>query len=116
MTKIVIVDDDPSIQEGLKLIFSDEEFDIDIYSDGLSLLEVALPDIYIIDKQLSGIDGLDLCRMLKANPQTKDIPVIMLSASPGIRHAATNAGADDVIEKPFRIQLLRDSVRDHLKA
>lgn len=116
MTKIVIVDDDPSIQEGLKLIFSDDEFDVAIYSDGNSLLEAAVPDIYVIDKQLSGVDGLDLCRMLKANPQTKHIPVIMLSASPGIRRLASEAGADHVIEKPFRIQTLRDAVKQHVKA
>jgi len=60
----------------------------------------------LIDKLLSGYDGLDICRYLKSNPLTSHIPVIMVSASPDIGIAATKAGADDFVEKPFDLSYL----------
>ena len=67
-----------------------------------------LPDVFLIDKQLSGYDGLDICRHLKNKGRTKNIPVIMISASPNIGSLSKEAGADAFIEKPFEIKdLLR---------
>ena len=60
----------------------------------------------MIDKLLSGYDGLDICRYLKSNPLTSHIPVIMVSASPDIGVAAIKAGADDFVEKPFDLKYL----------
>lgn len=114
--KIVIVDDDPAIQDAFTLIFTEEEYDITIYTDAAPLIRNSFttPDIFILDKQLSGVDGLDLCRVIKERPETKDIPVIILSASPNINLLAHQAGADEVLEKPFRIQALREVVSRHL--
>jgi CheY-like chemotaxis protein len=56
------------------------------------------------------MDGLDICRFLKNQEETKDIPVIMISASPNIFELAKNAGADGVIEKPFPIKELRNMI------
>ena len=67
-----------------------------------------LPDLFLIDKQLSGYDGLDICRHLKNQAHTKNIPVIMISASPNIGALSKEAGADAYIEKPFEVKdLLR---------
>lgn len=117
MKKIIIVDDDPAIQDAFSLIFSPEEYEVTMYTDGRPLLNqlFSIPDLFILDKQLSGIDGLDLCRLIKNRPDTKDIPVIVLSASPNIIRLAQNAGANEVLEKPFRIQALRESVSRQLK-
>ena len=60
----------------------------------------------MIDKLLSGHDGLDVCRHLKNNPLTRHIPVIMVSASPDIGITAMKAGADDFVEKPFDLKYL----------
>lgn len=68
------------------------------------LKDTTVSDLYILDKQLSGIDGLDLCRMLKNRDETRHVPVIILSASPNINELANAAGADAVVEKPFELK------------
>lgn len=112
MQKIIIVDDDPAIRDAFRLIFTAEEYDVTIFTEGSPVLTNAfeLPDIFILDKQLSGVDGLDLCRILKQRPETQNIPVIILSASPNIGLLANSAGADEVLEKPFKVKMLRESV------
>jgi DNA-binding response OmpR family regulator len=112
MKRIIIVDDDPAIRDAFVMIFNSEEYDVTVYPDAAPVLDHSfnLPDLFILDKQLSGVDGIDLCRILKEQKETKHIPVIMLSASPNIKSLANAAGADDVLEKPFRIKTLLESV------
>ncbi|GAA4308473.1 response regulator [Compostibacter hankyongensis] len=115
MKKIIFVDDDDGILDIAKLVFERDGYQITLMSNGETLLQNAfeLPDVFILDKQLPGMDGLDICRTLKNRESTKDIPVIMLSANPDIRELARNAGADEVMEKPFTLQALRDAVARH---
>lgn len=112
MKRIVIIDDDPGIQEAFTLIFDQKYYEILIYSNGKTILngECSIPDIYILDKQLSGVDGLDICRFLRSQPDTSKVPVIMLSASPNIHKLSQLAGADDSLEKPFSMRVLRQMV------
>lgn len=108
--KILIADDDPGIQDIFSIIFDNAGFDIQMKDNGEDLLKnkFTLPDIFLIDKQLSGYDGLDICRHLKNQAHTKNIPVIMISASPKIGALSKEAGADAFIEKPFEVkELLR---------
>ncbi len=69
------------------------------------------PICFLLDKQLSGHDGLNVCKFLKNQPSTKNIPVIIVSATPGISKLAFEAGADDFIEKPFQIKDLLKLVK-----
>lgn len=73
------------------------------------------PDLFLLDKQLPGIDKLDLCRYLKANEVTRIIPVIMMSGNLRIAELAGLAGADDVIMKPFNIDKLTKMVLQYLR-
>jgi DNA-binding response OmpR family regulator len=101
--KIIIADDDPGIQDILRIIFEKAGYITTIFSNGLNILKnnYERPDIFLLDRQLSGSDGLEICRYLKSRPETKFIPVIMISATPGIKELAKEAGADDFLEKPF---------------
>jgi DNA-binding response OmpR family regulator len=110
---VLIVDDDPGIQDILHIIFTNAGFQTTLHSTGDKILnnEFTPPDIFILDKQLAGIDGLDLCKQLKTTPHTEKIPVIMISATPGLRELSMEAGADDFIEKPFSIANLLDKVQ-----
>ena len=117
MKTIVLVEDDPAIQDVMKLIFDAPDYHIIVCSSADEVLDDLgrVPDLYLVDKQLSGVDGLDLCRQLKTDEKTKSVPIIMLSASPSILHLAPAAGADDVLEKPFKINVLRDKVHKVLQ-
>lgn len=108
MKKIVFVEDDLGILEVARFIFEKAGYSITLHGSAGSLLNqpCADPDIFILDKQLPDMDGLDLCRKLKANPDTGAIPVLMLSANPQIKYLASEAGADAVMEKPFEIKEL----------
>jgi CheY-like chemotaxis protein len=108
--KILIADDDPGIQDIFSIIFENAGFAVEMKENGQDLLKnkFALPDVFLIDKQLSGYNGLDICRHLKNQAATKNIPVIMISASPNIGALSKEAGADAFIEKPFEVKdLLR---------
>ncbi len=109
MKHIILADDDPGIQQVIQLILERAGYRVSVYANGESLMteDIEVPDLFILDKQLSGIDGLDVCRFLKAQDSTKDIPVIMLSANPYISTLAKQAGANDYIEKPFTMETLR---------
>ena len=67
MKRIIIVDDDPAIQDAFRLILERTDYSVTVYSNGQALLEgnFTLPDLVILDKQLSGADGLAVCRALR---------------------------------------------------
>lgn len=109
---IILTDDDSGIQDAVRLILERAGYEVTIFSNGDALLSNSfeIPDLFILDKQLSGVDGLDICRFLKAQAITGSIPVIILSASPHISRLALAAGADDFLEKPFKMTALRNMV------
>lgn len=114
--RVIIADDDPGIQDVFQIIFQRAGYDIIIYPNGDKLMENSfeVPDVFILDKQLSGFDGLEVCRFLKSQGRTKNIPVIMLSANPTIGDVAKKAGADDYLEKPFKINDLLSMIQKHV--
>jgi DNA-binding response OmpR family regulator len=116
MKKIIIADDDPGIRDIFQIILKRAGYAVTLYANGDMLFRNGydLPDLFIIDKQLSGVDGLEICRHLKSNTPTKAIPVILISASPYVERYATEAGADDFVEKPFKTQALIKTIEKHL--
>jgi DNA-binding response OmpR family regulator len=103
MKRILIVEDDPAILDIFKIIFETYGYEVECIDNGKTLCEkhANWPDAIILDKQLPGVDGVVACRHLKAQAVSKNIPVILITASSGIVQAARNAGADDFAEKPF---------------
>jgi DNA-binding response OmpR family regulator len=115
MKKIIIIDDDPGIQDSVRLIFNPAEYQVTVWPNGNRILsgEFELPDIFLIDKQLPGVDGLEICKHLKEQEATKNIPVIMMSASPSIGEYSKMAGASAFIEKPYTLKQIRGLVAKH---
>lgn len=109
---IIVVDDDLAIQDAVRVMLERKGFRVVAYEDGDPLLKdnYEIPDLFILDKQLPGIDGLEICRWLKKQELTRSVPVLMLSASPHIGKLAKEACADDFLEKPFKMAALREAV------
>ncbi len=116
--KIVVSDDDSGIQDIFRLILERAGYEVEVVCNGNDMLknQFKLPDLFILDKQLSGVDGLDICRHLKRQKKTAHIPVIMVSANPNINLLSKEAGADDYIEKPFEMGHLLEKISSHLAA
>jgi len=106
--RILVADDDSSIRDIFKIILVRAGYDLELIEDANEIFNnnFKIPDLFLIDKLLSGVDGLQVCRYLKDNPDTCNIPVVMVSASPDIGALAIKAGADDFVEKPFELTYL----------
>ena len=107
MSKLIaVVDDEPDIVELIIHHLKKEGFRIKEFYDGESLLnfvKITLPELIILDLMLPGIDGLEVCRILKRNEKTSFIPVVMLTAKGTETDIVVGLelGADDYIVKPF---------------
>lgn len=103
MKKVMIIEDDPAILDVLGILFTRAGYKTFTYPSGNFLFKenFDIPDLFVIDKQLSGIDGLDICQHLKQITATKNTPVIIISATPHIHVQIKQAGADAFLEKPF---------------
>ncbi len=114
---ILIIEDDETVQQMLRLILERAGFAIEISSNGDCIYQPrdAWPDLFLLDKQLLGHDGLEICRYIKGHPDAGQIPVIILSATPGIEPLALDAGADDFMEKPLNTTDLMAKVAHFLK-
>ena len=116
--RILIAEDDPSIQKLFSIILKREGYEIELTSDGKRVFDQhdELPNLFILDRQLeNSSDGLEACRYLKSKESTRDIPVIMISATPEIGVLAKKAGAEDYLEKPFSIHVLLEKIKKFLK-
>lgn len=115
--RIIVTDDDPGVQDAFRIVLERAGYAVELLPNGDQLLEDQFerPDLIILDRQLSGVDGLDVCRYLKNHESHKKIPVLMLSASPHVDRMARAAGADDFLEKPFKMRQLLDAVARQLK-
>jgi len=108
-----MIDDDPGILEAFMIVFQQAGYKISVFNDADLILKDKFdePDIFIIDKQLAGVDGIDVCRYLKSRVKESSTPIIIFSASPMMEANAQDAGADGFIEKPFKTTDLLRMVR-----
>ena len=107
MKRILVIEDDPDIALSLRLkLERDGGFEVVTAHDGGAGLRLAVerpPDLVLLDLNLPGMDGFEVCRQLRKTPATAATPVIMLTARIGEsdRVAGLDMGADDYITKPF---------------
>ncbi|AIB10646.1 diguanylate cyclase [Azospirillum argentinense] len=117
-SKILVVDDIPSNVHVLSRILKDDH-DIYFATDGAKALELAqsrLPDLVLLDIMMPGMDGYEVCSRLKAEPVTRDIPVIFISAKSEVEDETygLEVGAIDFISKPISPPIVKARVRNHL--
>jgi two-component system response regulator MprA len=117
---ILVVDDEQSIIDFISLGMKYEGARVEAAMDGFAALEAAhrlKPNLIILDIMLPGIDGLEVCRRLRSQEFTADIPVLMLTAKDDVsdRVAGLNTGADDYLTKPFSFEELLARVKAILR-
>ncbi|MDQ6660043.1 MAG: response regulator transcription factor [Chloroflexota bacterium] len=120
LLKVLVVDDEEPIIEFIKLGLGYEGFQVESAPDGPQALSAAQridPDIVILDLMLPGMDGLEVCRRLRTNPTTQDLPILMLTAKDEVRDRVIGLemGADDYLTKPFSFHELLARIRAILR-
>lgn len=113
---ILVIEDEEAIQELVRYNLDKEGYSVVTVASGEEGLERAgapAPDLVVLDLMLPGIDGLDVCKLLKSNPKTQPIPVVMLTAKGEESDIVTGLelGADDYITKPFSPRVLIARIR-----
>lgn len=119
MATILLIDDDPDVQAVMRILLQKEGYGVETASsrqEALEKLEQNHPSAIILDVLLSGSDGRELCRELKVNKLTSDIPVIIFSAHPSAALQFESYGADDFLSKPFQTEALLAKLSRHIKA
>jgi len=103
---VLFIDDDPGISAALSTRLRAHGYTVRVAGNGLQGLEEArraMPDVIVLDIRMPGIDGLEVCRRLRAEDATRSVPVLFLSAEAreDIREAAAAAGGSHYLGKPF---------------
>jgi len=119
-TKIVVVEDEADILEVIDYNLSKEGFEVCSALDGeegLALVKKEVPDLVILDLMLPGLDGIEVCRKLKADSTTKSISIIMVTAKGEESDIVLGLGmgADDYVVKPFRPRELMARIKSVLR-
>ncbi|MBC1219924.1 response regulator [Nostoc sp. UCD121] len=117
--RILLADDNADMRDYVKRLLS-QQYEVESVADGLAALDSArgrVPDLVLTDVMMPGLDGFGLLQELRANPQTKKVPIILLSARAGeeARVEGLEAGADDYLIKPFSARELLARVEAALK-
>jgi CheY-like chemotaxis protein len=116
---ILLADDDPSVRKMTRARLEHEGYEVAVASDGEEVLTQvaanAAIDLILLDLKMPKLNGLEVCRRLKADPATATIPVIIFTASEGfverLAELCLELGATDWIEKPFRSTELLEKIR-----
>lgn len=114
--KILVVDDEEDILELVRYNLSKEGYTVDCVKSGEKAIAFAKsksPDLIVLDLMLPGVDGLEVCKLLKADSTTSQIPIIMLTAKSEDADIVSGLelGADDFITKPFSPRVLIARIR-----
>jgi DNA-binding response OmpR family regulator len=117
MKKVLVIDDDPDILEAVQMILDSGGYDSATTTKGdetYKKIEEYQPDLIILDVLLSGNDGRRICKNLKADPATKKLPIIMISAHPTAKDSVKECGADSFIAKPFSVVDLLAEIQKYI--
>jgi len=110
MANVLIVDDDPGVRALLSEVLSGKELNHSVMTaidgvQGLALAKSNIPDVIVVDVDMPGLNGYEVCSRLRANSATRLIPILMLTGKNDLNGAmkGLSSGADDHLTKPFNV-------------
>lgn len=119
MSKVLVVDDDRDILEVVELLLTLHNYSArtifraeEIFDE----IKKCKPDIILLDVNIAGQDGREICKLLRNIKDTKNIPVILFSAIPELEQSQLTCGATDFLSKPFDVSDLIKKLEQHLNA
>lgn len=118
MAKIFVLEDDKDIREVVEWILIEEQFEVESFAnvhDFMARKINILPDLFILDVMLPDGSGLDVCNVLRAEDDHKNIPVIIMSAHASLEQVSAGCKVDGFIHKPFNVDYFLEKVQTLLK-
>ncbi len=117
--KVLIIDDEPHILKLVDYTLSNEGFEVIqgfVGQEAIKKAETAKPDLILLDVMMPNLDGFETAKILKSNEETKNIPIVFLSAKTRFEDEVKgfDAGAVDYIKKPFEPEHLVEKVKEHI--
>ncbi len=115
--KIFIIDDDEALLESLEALLIGEGYQVKAASDTQNLIAkitTYIPDVILLDYLLPNQNGEEVVELLKKQSSTKDIPIIMISASYTAKNIALNSGVNEFLAKPFDIDKLLSAIKKYI--
>ncbi len=113
MAKILIVDDDAQVTSLLRKVLTAEGYDVTAINHSSKAIQTANsinPDLFILDLMMPPPDGFTLCRMLRADPNFMETPILIITAMDISNSKATALGANDYLAKPFNLDELASRI------
>ena len=119
MKYILAADDEPMNLEIMQMILMDD-YELECVGNGIECIrsiEKRLPDLLLLDFAMPEMDGLEVCKHLRANPRTKDLPIVMVSGYASKEHISNGfeAGVNEYVTKPFQPEELIKAVEDFIR-
>lgn len=115
--RILAIDDNPYILETLDELLKYYGYEIKLSTNAENILgQIAdfNPNLILLDVMLDGVDGRDLCKIIKTDASTGHIPIVLISATPGVsENIHEEGGADDYVAKPFDIYKLLEKIEKY---
>ena len=117
MRKVIIIDDDEDSRKLLQTFLRLRNFSVQAFATAEDFLQQPAlnADLFIIDINLGGMSGVEVCQHIKEDSLNKHTPVIIVSAHPEVERLSLDACADDFLARPFSPSLLLEKINKHLK-
>lgn len=116
--RVLVAEDDASLATVLSILLKDAGYQVTACGDGPSALAAAAdpPGVVLLNVRMPGLDGIEVCRRLKADPRTREVPVIFVTAEAPTDPVAQLDGApyEDILSKPYEADALLTLVRRYL--